>query len=81
VLDAVTGDVVTSGHPVGSVQLRVRRRLRWIPLGLLLITTMLLGLAHPAALVVGALAVAASTLYGIRRTGPLVRCTIRRAAA
>jgi cellulose synthase/poly-beta-1,6-N-acetylglucosamine synthase-like glycosyltransferase len=76
----VTGDVVTSGHPVGSVQLRVRRRVRWIPLGLLLVPTVLLGLAHPIALAAGALVIAASASRGIYRTGPLVRRTIREAA-
>jgi glycosyltransferase involved in cell wall biosynthesis len=76
----VSGELVTSNHPVGCVQVRVRRRLR-----------RLWGLAYAGAVavavpvdpvLVGALIVGGvvETLRGLWRTGPSARTAIERTA-
>lgn len=75
----VAGELLTSGYPEGSVQLRVRRRVR---AGNLLIT--LVGaicgwlISPPAGVAVLGVAVF-EVVRGLWRTGPLVRRIVRRA--
>lgn len=76
----VTGDLVTSGHPVGSVQVRVRRRLRWQRALAVAAVVALVALAHAVAAAVVATIAGAAAARGIYRTGPLLRRTIRGAA-
>jgi hypothetical protein len=77
----MTGDLVTSSHPIGYTQLRVRRRLRLLPLAFLV--ALAGALAQVSA--VPAQAVAAVTLlsaaWGWWRTGPFVRRIVERQAA
>jgi GT2 family glycosyltransferase len=76
----VAGELVTSAHPEGSVQVRVRRRLR-VP-GLLVTAgavAALLVLAPPLAAVASVLALAEGA-RGMWRTGPLVRRIVRGAS-
>jgi len=76
----VVGELVTSAHPQGSVQVRVRRRLRWGPAALVL------GVAGLVALVqftVGALVLAAAgaeVARGMWCTGARARQAVRAAA-
>jgi len=76
----VAGRLVTSGHPVGCIQLRVRRRLRLVPL--LAVGAMLMLMTAVEPLLAGSflLLVAADTARGIWRTGAFMRRTITRAA-
>jgi hypothetical protein len=68
----VTGDLVTSAHPTGSVQLKVRKRLRPVPsLALLAAVLVLLVIAPPLALLSLA-AGAAELLRGWWRLGRLL---------
>jgi GT2 family glycosyltransferase len=76
----VAGELVTSSHPAGSVQIRVRRRPRhlWaVTFGLL--TALLLSMSVTAGAVVAALLVL-DACVGVWRTGPLLRRRIRRLA-
>jgi hypothetical protein len=77
----IAGQLVTSSHPVGSVQIRVRRRLR--PVGTLGLggLTVVLAMIAPVLGVcaLGLLAVDVGT--GFWRTGPALRRRIRRLAA
>lgn len=76
----VTGELVTSAHPEGSVQIRVRRRVRRAGvLTSLVATGVLLGLAPPLAAVVAAIAVV-EVGRGLWRTGPLVVRVVEEAA-
>jgi hypothetical protein len=73
------GELVTSGHPEGCVQLRVRRRLRALPAILYAVTAAMAALLTPLA---GAavLAVALEEVgRGAWRCGPRVRRVVRRA--
>ena len=69
----VRGDLVTSSHPVGSVQMRVRRRLCWPRLVTLVTLVTLVGVvdALPAALL--GLLMIVEVGRGLWRTGGLVR--------
>jgi glycosyltransferase involved in cell wall biosynthesis len=76
----IRGDLVTSAHPIGSIQLRIRRRPRWAHVSvfgaatvLCLIISVWLGLAVAA---LGML----DAIMGIWRTGGLVRRTVRASA-
>lgn len=73
----VAGDLVTSSHPVGSVQLRVKRRLRWGFAGLVAVCVVAIGVVDVRlAAIVGAGGII-DLVGGTWRTGPLVRRTVR----
>jgi len=77
----VHGELVTSAHPIGSVQMRVRRRFRRGPALVVAAGVCLLSLAS---VWVGAVAVAAagaSIALGLRRTGAGVRRIVIAASA
>jgi hypothetical protein len=77
----VVGELVTSAHPEGSVQIRVRRRLRRAGvLTSLVAVAVLLVLAPPLAAVVAAIAVVEAG-RGLWRTGPLVVRVVEEAAS
>jgi glycosyltransferase involved in cell wall biosynthesis len=77
----VLGELVTSSHPVGCVQVRVRRRLRVRRLGVVVAVAGLTAVVSPwAPLLVGAAALA-DTARGARRTGPLVSFVVEEATA
>lgn len=69
----LTGELLTSGHTDGIVQVRVRRRVRWSLLAAVATIAGLLTLVSP----VGAAAVAGTAIadvaWGFHRTGPRVR--------
>jgi O-antigen biosynthesis protein len=74
------GELVTSSHPVGCVQLRVRRRLR---IGRLVAVAALAAVAvvlTPWATVALGLAIVADLIRGWHRTGRLVRFVVEEAA-
>jgi glycosyltransferase involved in cell wall biosynthesis len=75
----VVGDLVTSSHPIGSVQLKVRRRLRRFTLCSVAIAIILIGMVNvvPAALLTVAAGI--DVARGAWRTGPGVRRVVRRA--
>jgi energy-coupling factor transporter ATP-binding protein EcfA2 len=76
----VDAEVITSGYPLGAVQVRVRPRVRVVRVlitGLAVATAA--GWSLPAAAAVFSVA-ALELLRGAWRTGPLVRRTIERAA-
>jgi hypothetical protein len=71
----VYGDLVTSSHPEGSVQLSVWRRLRWSRLAATCAAMLLLALmARPLGVGLGVLALT-DLAVGWWRSGPLVRQT------
>ena len=74
------GDLVTSSHPIGSVQLRVRPRLRWGPLATLFATSLLAFYASPAAAALVVAFGAAELGRGLYAVGPKVRRVVHRAA-
>ncbi len=69
----IVGDLVTSAHPEGSVQLKVRRRPRLVFLGGLLAVVAGAGAVAPLPAAVLALVGAVEVARGWWRTGPLVR--------
>ena len=75
----VLGQLVTSSHPVGCVQLRVRRRLRTVRTVSALALSALAALATPALGVALGLLVGADLLRGWHRTGSLVRFVVEEA--
>ncbi len=77
----VLGDLITSRHPEGSVQLRVRRRLRAGPT--LALLAMVVAVALLAPIPAAALLVVAGVegLRGVWRTGPLVHRVVRQGSA
>lgn len=77
----VHGDLITSAHPIGSIQIRVRRRPRWALLGALLVVSALLAVVDPwiSAAAIGA--AATETMLGAWRTGGRLRRVIVTAAA
>jgi glycosyltransferase involved in cell wall biosynthesis len=77
----VQGDLVTSAHPVGSVQLRVRRRMRLIPLGAVCAVAIACGLVSPELALVVVVAAMLDLVVGIHRTGPRVRRAVTGATA
>jgi len=77
----VLGELVTSSHPDDCVQLRVRPRLRALPLSLYALVAIVAALFAPLA---GAAVVAVALEEGARggyRCGPRVRRIVRRAAS
>jgi hypothetical protein len=76
----VRGDLVTSAYPIGSIQLRVRRRPRWAHASVFLAVIALCFVINTAlGLAVVGLGVL-DTLLGLWRTGGLVRRTVRASA-
>lgn len=75
----VLGELVTSSHPVGCVQLRVRRRVRGARLGLGLLVAALGGLLTPWLALLCVLGMGVDVARGYRRTGPLVRFVVQEA--
>ncbi len=74
----VLGDVVTSSHPIGSIQLRVRRRPRWTAVSLLaaaVAVTFALSPAFAVGLVGFGLV---EWVRGLRRAGSFVREVVQR---
>lgn len=74
------GDLVTSGHPVGSIQLRVRRRVRW---GRVATAAGICAFLATVNVWVACIAVAAAVLdagAGVQRTGARIRRVVRAAA-
>jgi glycosyltransferase involved in cell wall biosynthesis len=75
------GELVTSAHPIGSVQMKVRRRFRRGPAIAVAVAVAVLALLN---IWVGAVAFAAAVatfVVGLRRTGPTVRHIVLRAAS
>jgi hypothetical protein len=78
---SLRGDLITSAHPVGCVQLRVRRRPRWLVLGAVAAVLALIAVVSPW-VTVGLLgAVIIDALVGVWRTGGRVRRVIAARAA
>lgn len=76
----VTGDLVTSAYPQGSVQLRVSRRLRlWPALGFAVLIGIAAFVAPPAAAVL-VFAAVGELMRGLWRTGKLVSRVVRAGA-
>jgi hypothetical protein len=75
----VVGDLVTSSHPIGSVQLKVRRRLRWFALCSVALVITLAAMVNVVASAVLAAAAVTEVARGIWRTGPGVRRVVREA--
>ena len=75
----ILGELVTSSHPVGCVQLRVRRRLRTARLLGAAVAAAALALVSPWATFVAALALSIDVGRGHFRTGRLVRFVVEEA--
>lgn len=75
----LAGDVVTSGHPAGSIQVRVRRRLRWRRVAVVAVVCALLTAVNVWVAGVAVAAVVLDAAIGVRRTGPLFRRVVRAA--
>ncbi|MCW2571974.1 MAG: glycosyl transferase, family 2 [Frankiales bacterium] len=76
----ILGELVTSSHPVGCVQLRVRRTLRTARLLCAAAVVAFLALLVPLSAPIGLLAIAADLARGWWRTGRLVRFVVEEAA-
>jgi hypothetical protein len=76
----VKGDLISSSHPVGFVQVRIKRRLRWRPLSFALASVAALGVLAPPVAWSGAVLVVADAGFGSWRLGGGVRRTIRRSS-
>jgi O-antigen biosynthesis protein len=75
------GDLVTSAHPEGCVQVRVRPRVRWSRIGLgAAVGVLLLGLGMLPAAALVAVVLGVEALRGLVRTGPTVHRAVRQAA-
>ncbi len=76
----LSGDLLTSAHPIGSMQIRVRRRLRWWSVAFVGACAALVAAESvwliPAVLALGGVNLA----IGYRRTGSSVRRVVKRAA-
>jgi hypothetical protein len=73
--------VVTSAHPPGWLQLKIRRYLRWKPALIAAAAITVAALTDPRlALVIGLVAVA-NLGWGIWRTGPGLRSALTKAPA
>lgn len=76
----VRGELVTSSHPIGAVQLRVRRRLAVSRMAALVVGAALLASVHSAWGLLLAIGCAADLGWGWWRTGPIARRMIERGA-
>ena len=77
----VRGDIITSAHPVGCVQIRVRRRVRRLRLAVVAVTSAALTVVVPPAGLVVAAIVCLDLARGSWRSGPMVHRVIASAAA
>lgn len=77
----LVGQLLTSSHPVGCVQMRVRRRLRTTRLAVALLSALLAGMLSAALSVVAVALIGADLLRGVRRTGAGVRRVVQDAAS
>jgi hypothetical protein len=77
----VEGELVTSAHPIGSVQMKVRRRFRRGPALATAAGVCLLSLASIWAGAAAIVATAWSLAVGVRRTGKAVRRIVMHAAS
>jgi hypothetical protein len=75
------GELVSSSHPVGCVQLRVRRRLRRRRIAAVASVTTLGALITPWAAVVAVVGVAVDLVRGWQRTGHDVRFVVEEATS
>lgn len=75
----LAGELVTSGHPAGSIQLRVRRRLLWGRVAIVAVICAVLATVNAWAASGVLAAVALDTAIGIRRTGLVFRRAIQAA--
>src|SRR5206468_3259829 len=66
------GQLQSSSHPIGYVQLRVRPRLRWLPLATVLATAAATALAAPALAVLVAASALAATAAALVRAARLL---------
>jgi hypothetical protein len=73
----VLGELVTSSHPEGCVQLRVRRRFRALPAALYAIVAVAAGVVLPWAGAAVVAVAAEEVVRGARRCGPRVRRIMR----
>ena len=76
----VVGELITSSHPVGWVQIRVRRRVRTLRLTAAASTIVAVAAFSPRAATVGLALVAADVCRGAWRTGLVIRRRIRQLA-
>jgi hypothetical protein len=77
----ITGDLLTSSHPPGYIQLRVRRHLRWTQAVVAAAAVAgVLGTLGPIPAAIAAAIVFAEIARGLWRTGPFVRQVIDRAS-
>ncbi len=76
----VIGDLQTSSHPIGFVQLRIRRRFRWLRAATALAAAAVLAAFSPLAGALAVVAVAGESARGIIRSHLLLVHTIPRAA-
>jgi hypothetical protein len=77
----VFGELVTSAHPIGSVQMKIRRRLRRRTTFAVLAAALLLFFANPWLGVVALVGLIAAFVLGFYRTGASVRRIIIAAAS
>jgi glycosyltransferase involved in cell wall biosynthesis len=73
---SLRGDLITSAHPVGSIQVRVRRRPRWGALGVIAAVLALIAVVSYWLALVLLGAVVLDVLAGVWRTGGHVRRVI-----
>ena len=76
----VRGELVTSGHPIGCIQVRVRRRFRRPRLALAVLASATLTVLAPSVGLVLAGLVLLEVVRGVWRAGPLVHRVIASAA-
>jgi hypothetical protein len=76
----VAGHLVTSGHLDGTIQIRVRRRIRLVATICAVALVVVAAMVHPALGVAAAAIATLEALRGVLRTGPVVRRAIVRAA-
>jgi hypothetical protein len=75
------GELVTSAHPIGSVQIKVRRRFRRGPAIVVAAGVCVLALVNVWAGAIAAAFAVAAFAVGLRRTGATVRRIVLRAAS
>jgi hypothetical protein len=72
----VLGELVTSGHPVGCVQVRVRRRLRRVRFAVAVLVSVTLTFLTPAAGLAVAGIACVELARGVWRSGPMIHRVI-----
>ena len=76
----IWGDLITSSHPVGYVQVRVRLGVRWRLVALLAVASALLATVQPMAASILGLGILGNAALGWWRIGPRFRTALRRAS-